>query len=121
MTSLLADVPNPLGIITDPIGSLGGWAFEKVADGIAKWVLDAVEFFVNGAIDFLRTSSTPDVSAAWFSGSNSPYAAVRNVAAFLIVGFVFLGIIHLVACLHNLRVTARIGSLEDLPNFGHRP
>jgi transposase len=34
---------------------------------------------------------------------------------------VFLGIIHLVACLHNLRVTARIGSLEDLPNFGHRP
>ena len=34
---------------------------------------------------------------------------------------VFLGIIHLVACLHNLRVTARIGSLEDLSNFGHRP
>lgn len=93
MTSLLADVPNPLKIITDPFGSLGGWAFEKVADGIAKWVLDAVEFFVNGAIDFLRTSSTPDVSAVWFSGSNSPYAAVRNVAAFLIVGFVFLGII----------------------------
>lgn len=34
---------------------------------------------------------------------------------------VFLGFVHFVACLHNLRVTARIGSLEDLPNFGHRP
>ena len=33
---------------------------------------------------------------------------------------VFLGFVHFVACLHNLRVTARIGSLADLPNFGHR-
>src|SRR5215212_9750204 len=33
---------------------------------------------------------------------------------------VFFGTIHLVACLHNLRTTARIGGLEDLPNFGHR-
>jgi len=93
MTPLLADVPNPFDLITSPISGLGGWAFEKVAEGIAKWILDAVEFFVNGAIDFLRTSSAPDVGAAWFSGSSSPYAAVRNVAAFLLVGFVFLGII----------------------------
>jgi transposase len=34
---------------------------------------------------------------------------------------VFLGAIHLVACLHNLRTTVRIGGPEDLPNFGHRP
>jgi transposase len=33
----------------------------------------------------------------------------------------FLGTIHLVACLHNLRTTARIGGLEELLNFGHRP
>lgn len=92
MSGLVAEIPNPFGVITDSL-DVTGWAFSKVADGIAKWVLDAVEFFVNGAIDFLRTSSTPDVSSAWFSGAGSPYAAVRNVAAFLLVGFVFLGII----------------------------
>lgn len=90
---VLADIPNPIGIITDGLSSVGGWAFDKVAEGIANWVLGAVEFFVNGAIDFLRTSSTPDPNAAWFSGADSPYAAVRNLAGLLLVAFIFLGIL----------------------------
>ena len=93
MTAVLADIPNPIGVVTDALGSVGGWAFDKVAKGIADWVLGAVEFFVNGAIDFLRTSSSPNVEAAWFSGAGSPYAAVRNIAALLLVGFVFLGLL----------------------------
>ena len=64
-----------------------------MADGLAIWVLGAVEFFVNGALDFLRTSARPDVEAAWFAGAGSPYAAVRNIAAALLVGFVFLGLL----------------------------
>lgn len=90
---VLADIPNPISIVSDSLGSVGGWAFDKVAEGIAGWVLGAVEFFVNGAIDFLRTSSTPDPNAAWFSGADSPYAAVRNVAGLLLVAFVFLGVL----------------------------
>jgi hypothetical protein len=92
-----ADIPNPISVVTDPLsnvlGGVGGWAFDKVAEGIAKWVLGAVEFFVNGALDFLRTSSRPNVEAAWFAGAGSPYASVRNIAGLLLVGFVFLGII----------------------------
>lgn len=91
--TVLADIPNPIGIVTDAFGAVGGWAFDKVAEGIASWILGAVEFFVNGAIDFLRSSASPDVTAAWFSGSGSPYAVVRNIAGFLLVGFVFLGLI----------------------------
>jgi hypothetical protein len=90
---VLADVPNPVGIVVDAFSSVGGWAFDKVAEGIANWVLGAVEFFVNGAIDFLRTSSTPDPNAAWFSGADSPYAAVRNLAGLLLVAFIFLGVL----------------------------
>lgn len=88
-----ADIPNPINIVTDAFGAVGGWAFDKVAEGIASWILGAVEFFVNGAIDFLRSSSSPDVTAAWFSGSGSPYAVVRNIAGLLLVGFVLLGVI----------------------------
>lgn len=87
-----ADLPG-MGIVKDAFGGVTGWAFEKVADGIARWVLGAVEFFVNGAIDFLRSSARPDVEAAWFAGAGSPYATVRNIAAVLLLGFVFLGLI----------------------------
>ena len=34
---------------------------------------------------------------------------------------VFLGIVQLAACLHNLRTTERIDKARDKPNFGHRP
>jgi hypothetical protein len=92
-----ADVPNPIGIVTGPVsdllGGAAGWAFDKVAEGIANWVLGAVAFFVNGVIDILRSSTKVDVEAAWFAGPNSPYATVRNIAAALLVGFVFLGLL----------------------------
>jgi hypothetical protein len=91
-----ADVPG-VGIITGPISSLiggaAGWAFDQIAEGIAHWVLGAVAYFVNGAIGFLATSARPDVEAAWFAGPGSPYAAVRNIAGVLLVGFVFLGLL----------------------------
>ena len=92
-SAVLADVPNPIDVISDGLGSIGGWAFDKVAEGIANWVLGAVEFFVAGSIDFLRTSSTPNPNAAWFAGTDSPYAAVRNLAGLLLVAFIFLGVL----------------------------
>ncbi len=87
-----AAVPGA-GIIGEALEGAGGWAFDRVAEGIAGWVLGAVAFFVEGAIDFLRTSARPDVEGAWFAGPGSPYATVRNVAAVLLAGFVFLGLI----------------------------
>ncbi|HUR49256.1 MAG TPA: hypothetical protein VMY88_07000, partial [Acidimicrobiales bacterium] len=43
-----AVIPNPVNIITNPVGDLVGgavgWGFDKVAEGIAGWVLGAVGF-----------------------------------------------------------------------------
>ena len=87
------DIPNPIDVITTTITAPAGWAWDKVADGIAKWVLGAVAFFVDGVVNFLLTSARPNVTAAWFSGAGSPYATVRGVAVALLLAFVFLGII----------------------------
>ena len=91
-----ADIPG-VGIVTDAVGGLvggaAGFAFDKVAEGIARWVLGAVGFFVNGVLDYLRSTARPDVGAVWFAGPDSPYATVRNLAAVLLVAFVFLGIL----------------------------
>lgn len=87
-----ADLPGT-GIVKDVIGGAAGWSFDAIAGGIGGWVLGAVSFFVNGALNFLRTAARPDVEAAWFAGPDSPYAAVRDIALLLLVGFVFLGLL----------------------------
>ena len=86
-------IPNPLDLITDAAGAVAGWSWEQVADGIARWVLGAIAEMINGVLNFLKTTTRPDVTDAWFSGNGSPYAAVRNVSAVLLIGFLLAGII----------------------------
>lgn len=92
---LLADIniPNPVDVVTDIVSAPAGWAWDKVTEGITKWILGAVAYFVDGVINFLLTSARPNVESAWFSGADSPYATVRGIAIALLLAFVFLGII----------------------------
>lgn len=87
-----ADVPGT-GIVRDVLGGAAGWAFDNVAEGIAKWILGAVAFFVEGALRFLQTSARPAVEADWFAGEGSPFAAVRNIAAVLVLAFALLAVL----------------------------
>ena len=89
----ILDIPNPVDVVTKVISAPTGWAWNTVAQGITTWVLGAVAFFVDGVVNFLMTAARPNVEAAWFSGAGSPYATVRNIAAALLCGFVFLGLI----------------------------
>lgn len=79
------------GLITDAIGGVAGWSFDKMTSGVAGWVLSGVAYFANGVLNFLKTSARPQVDAAWFAGPGSPLATVRNLAVALIGGFLFLG------------------------------
>ena len=90
--SARADLPGT-GIVKDVVGGATGWTFDTIAAGIAGWVLSGVSYFVNGAVDFLRTSARPDVEAIWFAGPGSPYTTVRGIAVVLLVGFVLLGVL----------------------------
>lgn len=87
------DIPKPIDVVTDAISAPAGWAWDKVAEGIAKWVLEAVAYFVDGVVNFLLTSARPEVESAWFAGSGSPYATVRGISVALLLAFLFLGII----------------------------
>lgn len=87
------DIPNPVDVITHAVAAPAGWAWDKVAEGIGKWVLGAVAYFVDGVVDFLLTSARPNIGAVWFSGAGSPYATVRAIAVALLLAFTFLGIL----------------------------
>lgn len=83
-------IPDPVDIITN---AAGGWAWEKVTAGILQWILDAVSAVLGGIASFFGSAARPDVTDVWFSGSDSPYATVRNLAGMLMMGFLFAGII----------------------------
>jgi hypothetical protein len=87
-----ADPPGA-GIVKNVLSGTTGWAWDSVASGIAGWVLGAVAYFVDGVLNFLKTSARPDVKADWFAGAGSPFATVRNLAGVLLVGFVLLGLV----------------------------
>ncbi|MEW6473502.1 MAG: hypothetical protein AB1679_14630 [Actinomycetota bacterium] len=87
-----ADVPGA-GIVKDVVGGATGFTFGAIASGVASWVMGAVGDLVAGVVDYLGTSASPRLDAAWFSGPGSPFALVRNIAGTLLVGFVLLAVI----------------------------
>jgi len=110
---VVSDIPNPVDVVTKVINAPAGWAWSAVAQGITSWVLGAVAFFVDGVVNFLGSAARPNVDAAWFSGTASPYATVRNIAAALLVGFVFLGLIQGLLAGNMTAMTRRVAA--DLP------
>ena len=101
------------GIITDALGGMSGWAFDKIAAGIAGWVVGGVAYFTNGVVNFLNTTARPQVDANWFAGPGSPFATVRNIAGVLMVGFAFLGLLQGLVRGDPGAMVRRIGA--DLP------
>ena len=86
-------IPDAIDVISGAAGSVAGWSWEQVSGGIAGWILGAIAELINGVLNFLKTTARPDVTDAWFSGSGSPYATVRNVSAVLMLGFLLAGLI----------------------------
>lgn len=86
-------IPDPWSIVTGAAGAAAGWSWDQVAAGIARWVLEALTAPIDGTLNFLKTSARPSLTESWFAGADSPFYAVRNLAAVLLVGFLLAGII----------------------------
>jgi hypothetical protein len=79
------------GIVSNAVGDATSNAFDSMIDGLVGWVVDSVQYFTGGVVNFLGSASTPGVDSVWFSGPSSPYASVRSVALTLLLGFFLLG------------------------------
>ena len=85
-------IPDRWSVISGGAGVVAGWSWDQVAAGIARWVLEALTAPMDGVLNFLKTSARPNMTAPWFAGADSPFAAVRNLGAVLLVGFLLAGI-----------------------------
>ena len=82
-------VPNPISGIGDQIG-------QNVLDQFTRWIGDAAASVTNQVISFIGNATGVDLAGAF--GGNAHTAAVFHkvlaLSAVLMVGFVFLGVIH---------------------------
>ena len=89
---VIADLPG-VGIVTDLIGGVSGWAFDQISSGIGHWVLDSIATLLAGLITSLNATTTASTTQTWFAGPGSPYDTVRAVAGVLLVMFTLLSIL----------------------------
>jgi len=75
------------------VGAAGGFVWEQVIAGITSWVVDAVAWFVGRVLSLLEDTTQVDLQQDWFVGTGGPYQRVLAVAAVLLVGCVFVGIV----------------------------
>jgi len=82
-------VPNPISGIEDQIG-------QNVLDQFTRWIGDAAASVTNQVISFIGNATGVDLAGAF--GGNAHTAAVFHkvlaLSGVLMVGFVFLGVIH---------------------------
>jgi len=93
ITTVLGGGPltGPVDKVVDKaVGTVAGGAANAVADSglnaIAKWVLNGTESALEQVAHLISTTTSPDLTAAWFS---STYWRVASLAALLTVPFVF--------------------------------
>lgn len=90
-----------------------GFVWDQVMQGIVSWIVDSVAWFVGQVLSLLEDSTKVDLRAGWFLDPGGPYRTVLGIAAVLLLGFVFLGLLQgLVAGDPTLMLT-RIA--RDLP------
>jgi len=91
----------------------GGLVWDQVVQGIVGWITDAVAWFVSRVLTLLEDTTKVDLSKDWFSGTGGPYRTVLGIAAVLLVGFLFVGIIQGVLAGDATGLVARM--VRDLP------
>ncbi len=90
-----------------------GFVWSQFMSGFVAWIVDAVAWFVGRVLSLLEDSTRVDLGSAWFAGSDGPYRKVLGIAAVLLVGFVFLGIIQGLLAGDAMGMVLRIA--RDLP------
>jgi hypothetical protein len=90
-----------------------GFVWDQVMQGIVSWIVDSVAWFVGQVLSLLEDSTKVDLRAGWFLDPGGPYRTVLAIAAVLLLGFVFLGLLQGLVAGDPMVMLTRIA--RDLP------
>ncbi|MGH9015252.1 MAG: type IV secretion system protein, partial [Acidimicrobiia bacterium] len=95
------------------VGGATGFVWDQVVAGIVGWIVEAVAWFVGRVLSLLEESTRVNLHAEWFVGADGPYRKVLAIAAVLLLGFLFLGLLQGLLAGDPMAMLARMG--RDLP------
>ena len=87
--------------------------WDQVVQGLVSWIVDSVAWFVGQVLSLLEDSTKVDLRAGWFLDPGGPYRTVLGIAAALLLGFVFLGLLQGLLAGDPMVMLTRI--VRDLP------
>lgn len=97
-----------------PVASgAAGFVWDQVVQGLVSWIVDSVAWFVGQVLTLLEDSTKVDLRAGWFLDPGGPYRTVLAIAAALLLGFVFLGLLQGLLAGDPIVMLTRI--VRDLP------
>jgi hypothetical protein len=97
-----------------PVASgAAGFVWDQVVQGLVSWIVDSVSWFVGQVLSLLEDSTKVDLRAGWFLDPGGPYRTVLGIAAVLLLGFVFLGVVQGLVAGDPMAMVMRV--VRDLP------
>ena len=93
---IVADIlpfPNPVDGAIHLATNVAKDAFGNAMATAASAAIGGMAWLYGGLFTFINHATTPDVTAAWFSGTNSPFARVLTIAVTLLAIMVIFAII----------------------------
>lgn len=90
-----------------------GFVWDQIIGGIVGWIVDAVAWFVGRVLSLLEETTRVNLRAGWFLDPGGPYRTVLAIAAVLLVGFVFLGLLQGLLAGDPMAMLSRV--VRDLP------
>jgi hypothetical protein len=97
-----------------PVASgAAGFVWDQVVQGLVSWIVDSVSWFVGQVLSLLEDSTKVDLRAGWFLDPGGPYRTVLGIAAVLLLGFVFLGVVQGLVAGDPMAMVTRV--VRDLP------
>ena len=105
-----------------PVASgAAGLVWDQVVQGLVSWIVDSVAWFVGQVLTLLEDSTKVDLRAGWFLDPGGPYRTVLAIAAALLVGFVFLGLLQGLMAGDAMLMVTRIVRDERAASHAGRP
>ncbi|HVF74828.1 MAG TPA: hypothetical protein VM938_07250 [Acidimicrobiales bacterium] len=102
-----------VGSVAGAVGGAAAGVAGAVLDAIGSGIADAVGRLLTEVSEFLTTSSSPQVTVGSFVGEGGTYHRVAQLAALLMVLFIFLGVIQGVVAGDVLAMIGR--TLRNVP------
>ena len=84
VADVLPGIPNPIDLVTGTVAAGSEVLARTAVESVVGALVDGAGWVFGQVIGFVDASTSPDVTAGWFSTGTGPYAVMASVAVGLL-------------------------------------